>query len=76
LNAIEAFHLAGTKRQRNVCDSETLLLILVGKLDEAVSYLFAAPKMGRSISSLTPSDKAKITAATEAAKALGLDQTT
>ncbi|MDD3183150.1 MAG: hypothetical protein PHD48_10170 [Alphaproteobacteria bacterium] len=74
IERIKTFHLAGTKRRTNLRDPETLLLVLVGKLDEAVSLFVHSTENGRSISSFDPFGvKPKIATAVDAAKALGLD---
>ncbi len=76
IRQIENFHLAGSKRQNNSCDPETALLILVGKLDEAVSLFMRSVEDSRSIGSLDPFGvKAKIAAAVGAAKTLNLNLT-
>ncbi len=71
---VKAFHLAGTKQQKYSHEPETNLLILVGKLDEAVSLFARSVENGRSIGKFDPFGvKTKIAVATDAAKRLAFD---
>ena len=76
IRRVEAYHQTGAKQHNYVRDPETAALMLVGKLDEAVSLFARSIEDGRSIGSMDPFGvKTKIAASVEAAIALGLSLT-